>query len=52
MLEGELTLTENGKDFVLRPGDASYAHSGTSHSIQNRSQAPARMLALILKIKK
>ncbi len=50
VLEGELTLTENGKDFVLRPGDASYAHSGTAHSIQNRSQAPARMLALILNI--
>lgn len=50
MLEGQLTLIEDGKELVLRPGDASYAHSGTSHSIENRSGAPARMLALILNI--
>lgn len=48
MLEGELTLVEDGQNFVLRPGDASYAHSGVSHSIENRSDKPARMLALIL----
>ena len=34
----------------LRPGDASYAHSGTSHAIENRSDRPARMLAVILKV--
>lgn len=48
MLEGELTLIEDGKETVLRPGDASYAHSGTSHAIENRTDRPARMLAVIL----
>lgn len=48
MLEGELTLVEDGKETVLCPGDASYAHSGVSHSIFNHTDAPARMLALIL----
>lgn len=52
MLEGELTLVEDEKEFVLRPGDASYAHSGVSHSIENRSDKPARMLAIILNIQK
>lgn len=52
LLEGELTLTENGQETVLRPGDASYAHSGVSHSIENRSDRPARMLALILTVPK
>ena len=50
MLEGQLTLIEDGKETVLMPGDASYAHSGVSHSIENRTDAPARMLALILEL--
>ena len=45
-----LTLIEDGKEIELRPGDASYAHSGTSHAIENRSDRPARMLAVILKV--
>ena len=52
ILEGELTLCEDGKETVLTPGDASYAYGGVSHSIQNRSDRPARMLALILEPKK
>ena len=50
MLEGVLTLIEDGKETELRPDDASYAHSGTSHAIENRSDRPARMLAVILKV--
>lgn len=50
MLEGELVLNEDGRETVLRPGDASYAHSGVSHSIVNKTDRPARMLALILKV--
>ena len=50
ILEGELTLNEDGRETILRPGDASYAHSGVSHSIVNKTEKPARLLALILAI--
>ena len=50
MLEGELTLIEDGVETVLKEGDASYAHSGVSHAIENRSDKPAKMLAVILKV--
>lgn len=50
MLEGELTLIEDGQETTLQVGDASYAHSGVSHAIENRSAQPARMLAVILTV--
>ena len=50
MLEGQLTLIEDGVETVLKEGDASYAHSGVSHAIENRSDKPAKMLAVILKV--
>ena len=50
MLEGTLTLIEDGVETQLHPGDASYAHSGVSHAIENRTDRPARMLAVILKV--
>jgi quercetin dioxygenase-like cupin family protein len=50
MLEGELVLIEDGVETVLKEGDASYAHSGVSHAIENRSDKPAKMLAVILKV--
>ncbi len=50
MLEGQLTLIEDGTETLLEAGDASYAHSGTSHAIENRSDKPAKMLAVILKV--
>ena len=50
MLEGTLTLIEDGAETELQEGDASYAHSGTSHAIENRTDKPARMLAVILKV--
>ena len=39
-----------GVETVLKEGDASYAHSGVSHAIENRSDKPAKMLAVILKV--
>ena len=50
MLEGTLTLVEDGVETELKAGDASYAHSGTSHAIENRLDKPAKMLAVILKV--
>lgn len=50
LLEGTLTLIEDGRETELHPGDASYAHSGVSHAIENRSDESARMLAVILKV--
>ncbi len=48
VLEGELTLVENGVETVLRPGDASFVAHG-SHSIENRTDKTATMLAVIIK---
>lgn len=47
VLEGELTVVENGREFVLRPGDAAFATGGVSHYVENRSAKKAVMLAVI-----
>jgi uncharacterized cupin superfamily protein len=43
MLEGELVLTENDGETVLKPGDAAgfRAGSGNAHKLENRSQRDA-----------
>lgn len=48
VLEGELTLTEDGVTSVLNPGDAAILGNGSTHSVENRSDHNARMLAVIL----
>lgn len=48
VLEGELTVTEDGNESILHPGDAAFAANGIIHSVENRGDRPARMLAVIL----
>lgn len=48
ILEGELAVTTDGATSLLQPGDAAFVGNGSIHSVENRSSAPARMLAVIL----
>ena len=48
ILEGELTVLEDGKEYVLHPGDCEYCQLGHTHSIVNKSDAPGTFLAIAL----
>jgi quercetin dioxygenase-like cupin family protein len=48
VLEGALTVTENGAESLLHEGDSALCPPGCTHSVENRSDRPARMLAVIL----
>ena len=47
-LEGEFVFTENGVEHIMSAGDISITHSGDTHSIENRSGSPARLLAIVI----
>lgn len=47
VLEGELTVVENGISKVLMPGDAAFTGGGGTHSVANLGKSHARMLAVI-----
>lgn len=48
IIEGELVYIEDGKEYILRPGDISYTADGHIHAIENRSNATARMAAIVI----
>ena len=47
VLEGELTVVENGVSKVLMPGDAVFTGGGDTHSVANNRKGHARMLAVV-----
>lgn len=49
ILEGELTLIEDGQEYVLHPGDCEYCADGHSHGVVNRSDRPGVYLAVMVK---
>ena len=49
MLEGELVYVEDGEEVVLKPGDCTSTCCGAKHQIINRSEEPARVLAIVIK---
>ena len=49
ILEGELTVTDNGAARTLHPGDVLFTADGHRHSIENRTSAPGAFLAVIFK---
>ena len=49
ILEGELTLVEDGVETVLHAGECEYCADGHSHGVINRSDAPGSYLAVMLK---
>lgn len=48
VLEGEVAVSEDGTEETLTAGDAEFCADGHTHGAENRSGAPAKMLAVIL----
>lgn len=48
ILDGELTVTEDGVDYILKAGDAEYCADGHSHGFVNHGDQPASLLAVII----
>ena len=47
VLSGELTVSQPDGDVVLKAGDVAFTANGEGHSVENRTDAPAEMLAVI-----
>jgi len=48
VLEGELTLLDDGAEYVLHPGDCEFCPAGHTHGAVNRSDRPAVYLAVTM----
>lgn len=48
ILSGEVVVTDNGAEAVLRAGDMMFTGNGDTHSVENRSGETAEFLAFIL----
>ena len=48
ILSGEGVFNDNGTEVVLRPGDIAATGYGEVHGIENRSDQPLEMIALIV----
>ena len=49
VLSGTLRMTDNGITKDLVAGEAVFTGGGTSHSVENVSDSPASMLAIVIK---
>ena len=49
VLEGEMTVTEDGVDHILRAGDAEYCADGHTHAVLNHTDRPVSFLAIVIK---
>ena len=47
ILSGEAAYSDNGTQTVLRAGDVSATGHGEGHGLENRSQSPVELIALI-----
>ena len=48
ILEGEATVTDDGEERILKPGDTEHCANSHTHSIANNTDKPMKMLAIIL----
>ena len=48
ILEGEATVTDNGEERILYPGDSEICANGGTHSICNKSDKPIKVLGMVL----
>jgi len=49
ILDGELTVTEDGREYVVHAGDGVFTGGGSVHEVANRSEKPASMLAVVIR---
>ncbi len=47
ILEGQLELNQNGQLCAIQAGDVVFTADGESHSVANRGDRPAKLLAVI-----
>ena len=48
VLQGTPTVNDNGTEYMLAPGDSAMTEIGGGHSIENRAEETAKVLALIM----
>lgn len=48
ILDGKLTVTDNGVESVMKKGDVMITGAGGTHSAKNTGKKTARMLAIVL----
>ncbi len=48
MMEGELTILDNGKEYKVHPGDAWFCGGGAAHFSRNDSDKPVVFMAIIV----
>ena len=48
VLEGDLVINEDGTEHTLSAGDVAFTANGASHSVVNKTDRPAVMLAVIM----
>ena len=48
LLSGEAVFNDNGTEVLLHAGDVTQTGYGQSHSLENRSDAPVELIALIV----
>lgn len=49
VLDGAVTVTEDGVDHILSAGDAEYCTDGHTHAVLNHTDRPASFLAIVIK---
>ena len=49
VLDGSITVTEDGVDYILHAGDAEYCSDGNTHAVVNHTDKPATFLAIVIK---
>lgn len=49
MIEGKLTATDNNENLTFTPGDVIWTDNGSTHSLRNESDKPAKLLAIIVR---
>ena len=48
VIEGNPTVTDNGEEVTLNPGDMHLCRNGSSHAVANHTDTDVTMIALIL----
>lgn len=48
MLDGSVTMVEDGVEYILNAGDAEYCGDGHTHGARNHTDAPATILMAII----
>jgi uncharacterized cupin superfamily protein len=48
IIKGEAVFNDNGKEVILHAGDIGATSNGEGHGLENRSDAPVELIALIV----